>query len=91
MLVSVRYHKADVVYHGQHIMTSQRCRPWRPEANLRDEDGVLAATAYFGMGAQEATGLEHNFIVFTRKLSVLVAIMDVLGDDRVERQARGCQ
>ena len=52
---------------------------------------MLAATAYFGMGAQEATGLEHNFVMFTRKLSVLVAIMDVLGDDRVERQARGWQ
>ena len=70
-------------------MTSQRCRSWRPEANLRDEDGVLAATAYFGMGAQEATGLEHNFVVFTPKLSVLVAIVDVLGPVWVSRQARG--
>ena len=67
----------------------KRCRSWRPEANLWDEDGLLAATAYFGMGAQEATGLDHNFVVSTRKLSVLVATMDVLGDDPVERQARG--
>ena len=52
---------------------------------------MLAATAYFGMGATEATGLEYNFVAFTRKLSVLFAIMDVLGDDRVERQARSWQ
>ena len=50
---------------------------------------MLAATAYFGMGAQEATGLEHSFVVFTPKLSVLVAIVDVLGPVWVSRQARG--
>ena len=79
MFVAVQYHKAEVVYHGQTMVTSKRCHSWRPEAILRrNGDGKVLAKAYFGMGAQESTGLEHNFVVFTSKLSVLVAILDVI-------------
>lgn len=38
------------------------------------------------MGAQEALGIEHSFVVFTSRLSVLVAIADVLGDSMFKRQ-----
>ena len=83
--MSVRYHKADVVYHGRSVMTSKRCHSWRPEANLRDNDtGKILATCYFGMGTQESTGLEHNFVVFTSKLSVLVAILDAVDNSLVK-------
>ena len=76
MFVAVRYHKAEVVYHGKTMVASKRCHSWRPEAILRrNGDGKVLATAYFGMGTQESTGLEHNFAVFTSKLSVLVAIL----------------
>jgi hypothetical protein len=38
------------------------------------------------MGAQECLGIEYSFVVFTSRLSVLVAIADVLGDNVVKRQ-----
>ena len=81
---TVRYHKADVVYHGQVLMSSKRCHSWRPEANLRF-DGDIVATAYFGMGAQESTGLTENFVFFTKRLSALAAVNTVLQDLGVDR------
>ena len=74
---TVRYHKADVVYHGKVLMSSKRCGSWRPEANLRF-DGDIMATCYFGMGAQESTGLTDNFVFFTRRLSILRAVVQVV-------------
>ena len=74
---TVRYHKADVIYHGKVLMASKRCGTWRPEANLRF-DGDIMATCYFGMGAQESTGLTDNFVFFTRRLSILRAVVQVV-------------
>ena len=93
MLVGVRYHKADVVYHGRTIVSSKRCHSWRPEAVLRsNDDGKVIAKSYFGMGTQESTGLEYNFVVFTSKLSALVAILDVIGESSfVNRHLGGLQ
>ena len=76
---TVRYHKADVIYHGKVIMSSKRCGSWRPEANLRF-DGDIVASVYFGMGAQESTGLTDNFVFFTRRLSILRAVVAVVED-----------
>ena len=76
---TVRYHKADVIYHGKVLMASKRCGTWRPEANLRF-DGDIMATCYFGMGAQESTGLTDNFVFFTRRLSILRAVVQVVED-----------
>lgn len=86
METQVRYHKADVLFHGRLFFTSQRCHSWRPEGTLRDLDGKMYARVYFGMGAQEALGIEYSFVVFTTRLSVLVAIADVLGDSMFKRQ-----
>ena len=59
MFVAVRYHKAEVVYHGRTMVASKRCHSWRPEPNLRgNDDGDILATAYFGMGTQESTSAE---------------------------------
>ena len=93
MFVAVRYHKAEVVYHGRTMVASKRCHSWRPEAILRrNGDGKVLATAYFGMGTQESTGLEHNFVVFTSKLSVLVAILNVINErNNVARHLGGLQ
>ena len=73
---TVRFHKADVIYHGRFIMASKRCHSWRPEANQR-HDGDIVGSVYFGMGAQESTGLTHDLVLFTRRLSVLRAVVDV--------------
>jgi hypothetical protein len=86
METQIRYHKADVLFHGRMFFTSQRCHSWRPEATQRDLDGNLHAKVYFGMGAQECLGIEYSFVVFTSRLSVLVAIADVLGDNVFKRQ-----
>ena len=89
MSVGVRYHKAEVVYQDKTILTSKRCHSWRPEAILRsNRDGSVLATAYFGMGTRQSTGLEYNFVAFTSKLSVLVAIMKVI-EDKIERHLGG--
>ncbi len=76
---TVRYHKADVIYHGKVLMSSKRCGSWRPEANLRF-DGDIMASCYFGMGAQESTGLTDDFVFFTRRLSILQAVVAVVED-----------
>ena len=84
METTVRFHKADVIYHGRFIMASKRCHSWRPEANHR-HDGDIVGSVYFGMGAQESTGLTHDLVLFTRRLSVLRAVVDVLQDIGVNR------
>ena len=76
---TVRFHKVDVIHRGKIIMSSKRCHWWRPEANLRF-DGDIVASVYFGMGAQESTGLTDNFVFFTRRLSILRAVVDVVED-----------
>ncbi len=81
---TVRFHKADVIYHGKVIMASKRCHSWRPEANLR-YDGDIVASVYFGMGAQESTGLTNDLVLFTRRLSILRAVVTLLEDIGVNR------
>ena len=81
---TVRYHKAEVVYHGKIIMASKRCHAWRPEANLR-YDGDIVASVYFGMGAQESTGITQDLVFFTRRLSILRAVVTLLENIGVSR------
>ena len=86
--VTVRFHKADVIYHGKTLMSSKRCHSWRPEANLRF-DGDILAQNYFGMGAQESTGLTYDLVLFTRRLSILRAVVQVLEEDVGVQRYRG--
>ena len=49
--ISVQYHKAEVSYHGQHVLVAQCCRSFRPEAQIH-HGGEMVAKIYFGMGTQ---------------------------------------
>ena len=73
----VAYHKADVVFVDGERRISKQCWSYRPEGQFWIGDKKVAH-AYFGMGTNASHDKTHNFVVFGTKLSVLVAILNVV-------------
>ena len=75
---SVQYHKAEVSYHGQHVLVAQRCRSFRPEAQIH-HNGEMVAKIYFGMGTQANHWSSYNFVCFVYRTAALRAAQQALG------------
>ena len=68
------------MYHGRDFVGwAKRDNCLKPEAVLisKLDDCTVHACAYFGISGHESTGVEHNFTVYAKKLTVLVAILEV--------------
>ena len=89
--VKVTYHKADVVFIDGERRVSKQCWSYRPEAQLfLDSSPKMVARAYFGMGTAASHEECWNFVVFGSKLSVLVAIVEVLEAAGLNVDRRHC-
>ena len=76
--ISVQYHKAEVSYHGQHVLVAQRCRSFRPEAQIH-HGGEMVAKIYFGMGTQANHWSSYNLVCFVFRTAALRAAQQELG------------
>ena len=86
-IVKVAYHKADVQYVGGDVLISKSCQSYRPEGQLWLGNEKVAY-AYFGMGTQESHPLDNSFVLFGKKISVLLAAIAVLEDNGHEVDKR---
>jgi len=76
--ISVQYHKAEVSYHVQHVLVAQRCRSFRPEAQIH-HGGEMVAKIYFGMGTQANHWSSYNLVCFVFRTAALRAAQQELG------------
>ncbi len=88
-VVKVAYHKADVQYVGGDVLISKSCWSYRPEGQLWLGDEKVAH-CYFGMGTHESHPLDHSFVLFGTKISVLVAAIIALENSDVSVDRWGC-
>jgi hypothetical protein len=60
--ISVQYHKAEVSYHGQHVLVAQGCRSFRPEAQ-NHHGGEIGCQNLF-RGTQANHWASYNLVCF---------------------------
>jgi hypothetical protein len=82
-VVTITPHKADVYIHQGVIFESQRCYSYRPDAEMRSNDGHVMGYAYWGMGIPRQHKAITGCVVVIKKLSVMLALMEVLRRDEL--------